>query len=949
MRFPLRYSRLLAEKQTPRCAALTHCMCLCFAEVDCGKFAAEDWTSKRQPMYAEVSSTACSQSFGDVCSARCVEGFYEHPDLPSDSRTPLEYTCKAPCTDLGATGSWAKTDSDSDKHKAPADCPVKSGTVCKTGGLNCVPGKLSVSNSFVVPVMLATNEGQMIEETTLQRQYKGDADHLEGYKFGDGRGPTYKFQFVAKDVQGNLRQYNNLKEASVKDYVVVKIDRVPKDLLDGVEKLLQPSTGSGIDVDSGTWAGAMVRPYTGEVKGDQDNDGISFATSGLDGADGNWSISHQFTEHGTFYVSIYVCDGDSSTECDSHDRRHLVPGTGQPANSSEVQTKAFTVCPQGTKDTHREGLTQKNVLLGANLGACESPDGFFSVNGPGRVATYCDTGFQCPNEGGSGATWPVAEPGYWVSRWLNATKKHTRGPDMRRCKAPGGCPGSAKLYAGVDSQSGVQRVVGGPDDFVCKRLDPSSDDFGNLPRPNKLSKDHCYNSEPKDSCQGPWITPKYPRGAFVAGSKLLGVGECCEADVGHRCCFGHAFYGRDTDSNHEDACGACCMAADIGSQYLENNPSCDGRQWRTDGSSNVDGISCKPCPDESSGWFIAMAVVFVLVVGAPLFALFAEVARHAGAVQGPLLSMTTFFQSSNLFIGLHLSWTKKFKQFCQVFGSLFNFNIVGLLQIVGIPPLECAYHLKYEMKWVLIMFTPFMLPAAVYLLSFCGICARTVWIKTKQHVRAFADCIGCGKSTQAHANDFVERLLPADEVLESDQQSGDQSASRVFTLTVTESIGIVPDGTVISAQAGDLDELQETISLQLADPSDPGFGLQILVWDVDFDQFFQPDRIDDVLPDSTIRLLTNGQTQLVASVVLTPPTSLGQSRPASPDVTQSPLSGANSLAVVQPEPEPEPEPELHQPLSDLEWNYSMDPSRSRAQMQNQSVLALFEKHLARRI
>jgi hypothetical protein len=43
---------------------------------------------------------------------------------------------------------------------------------------------------------------------------------------------------------------------------------------------------------------------------------------------------------------------------------------------------------------------------------------------------------------------------------------------------------------------------------------------------------------------------------------------------------------------------------------------------------------------------LAVPAAMLFIFGAPLFAKLAELAKHAGAIQGPLLSMMNFFQSS---------------------------------------------------------------------------------------------------------------------------------------------------------------------------------------------------------------------------------------------------------------------------------------------------------------
>jgi len=592
-------------------------MLLCAAAgVKCGDFAAADWTTKRQPKYAERTTSTQGDKFGDKCSAQCVDGFYENPDDASDNRTPLEYTCKAPAADLGAMGAWASTNR-TDSDKAPDGC--QPGTVCdgKHGGLQCLPGKLHVPNAN-------QTSNNPIREKSEPIDYTGDAEILKACKFGGASGPQYEFFFTARDVQNNPRQYDNLKESdpSTSDYVVAKIERVKVESLPAGEQEYQPRGSNPepdaklYDVEKGLWKEGPARTYWKQkLNSIEHPDHVQYANK--PGKDGQWKISHQFTEHGVFYVSIFICpntDSASREPCDKFSLDQLVPGTGEPNSEQETQpeanaTNVFTVCPQGTVSSNM----QKQVVKGSQLRTCQAQSGCFSVLGPGRIASSCPDGFQCNFVG---ATWPVAEPGYWVGEYYATTfnrapRQWSRVPETLSCKSLGACPGSiAFLTAYKDkfkkdicpADTSTNWTMSNFDGFVP----PKSGAFG---------QESCFvHPEPNDR---------------------NGMPSSCENMLGSRCCMG----------NTGTACEECCGSTQ-GGTHDDRNPSCNQKQWHQ--VTTGEGKYCQPCPETTSEGSYALAVVGIIlfIFFAPITAKLAEVAQHAGAVQGPFLSLMNFLQSS---------------------------------------------------------------------------------------------------------------------------------------------------------------------------------------------------------------------------------------------------------------------------------------------------------------
>ena len=106
-----------------------------------------------------------------------------------------------------------------------------------------------------------------------------------------------------------------------------------------------------------------------------------------EGADGLWQIKHQFTEHGIFYISIYLCENQEKgipRDCDYSkdltDSPNLVPGTGfsradgTKIGDNELPPTAFTVCPQNTEP--KEAYAENGMIPGAHLDECRARVGY---------------------------------------------------------------------------------------------------------------------------------------------------------------------------------------------------------------------------------------------------------------------------------------------------------------------------------------------------------------------------------------------------------------------------------------------------------------------------------------------------------------------------------------------------------------------------------------------
>eukprot|EP01048_Picozoa_sp_COSAG05_P028898 COSAG05_NODE_9214_length_639_cov_1.035185_1_plen_185_part_10 len=170
--------------------------------------------------------------------------------------------------------------------------------------------------------------------------------------------------------------------------------------------------------------------------------------------------------------------------------------------------------------------------------------------------------------------------------------------------------------------------------------------------------------------------------------------RCSEA-VGSKCIPGYA--GEDTA-----ACTRCCKSKDPFGGTPGAQVTCEGKAWYTQGFANN---QCQKCQEGGPQALIFVATLAALLLS-PILLRVAEWMKHAGQLQGPVLSLTNFFQSADLFRHLDLHWPPQFSKFVQKFASLFNFRLPDLPFVVH-P--ECAFTLTYRSKWLLMLGSPLIL------------------------------------------------------------------------------------------------------------------------------------------------------------------------------------------------------------------------------------------------
>ena len=308
---------------------------------------------------AELPDGCPVHLFGDQCHARCVESFYDasqNTTLNATNRSSIYassiiyakdrpvvlYTCSAPDEQLGQqTGQWHLGNT-SRRNLFPNLEPVPN--------LNCTASTVSAAKSNLSSTRCVKP----------QKAYPGEhlsIRALEGFKLQNDKGPTIEWVVKAYDEYGFPRNYLNLNtftwlgsepgkpgrpnSKTAPDLVLVDIQRVPLNLLDAEEAKLQPRVGT---ISHGVWPTASsLRSYQGRLtnvnnRPDVEQD-VKFSSNGQDGS---WTITHQFTEHGIFSISIYLCKhDDDDTTC-------MVPANLLPRTGVDL---TFTICPQNSGTT----------------------------------------------------------------------------------------------------------------------------------------------------------------------------------------------------------------------------------------------------------------------------------------------------------------------------------------------------------------------------------------------------------------------------------------------------------------------------------------------------------------------------------------------------------------------------------------------------------------------
>eukprot|EP01043_Picozoa_sp_COSAG02_P015089 COSAG02_NODE_634_length_19259_cov_9.871347_8_plen_2349_part_00 len=722
-----------------------------------------------------------------TCSTECLPSWYPY-NRGSRQRT---FTCDPPPSS-GPTGVWTLPGTRSALNCTPGSLSVSNTKFDLAGGA----ASLAVLGDHAKqwPFLLGDDSnpypgGARCQGWAFAKSTGGCFDGFEFAKQGDGSlGPTVNFYLHAMDQHNLHRNYQTLPHIERKggvtaDYLLAVIERVPLERLNGTNNFLQPKKiddGSccvteGETRNCGQGSDCPLRSYvaTNPSKSHPDSEGapdlvtnpgrrgggtskyvpipLPGAQPGAvrqkpfvsEGADGLWQIKHQFTEHGIFYISIYLCENQEigiPPGCDYSkdltDSLNLVPGTGfsrkdgTKIGDKELPLTAFTVCPQNTEP--KEAYAENGMIPGAHLDECRARVGYYSPKGPGYISEKCQEGFSCTH---AGQRWPVAQPNYWVD-----PKEPSK---MSKCGLLGACPGSSIFVDAAKSCPSVNSSADGKKmEFNSSKLD--------------------FDLKTTVLSYGCFMYPA-PTGIAESSRKLHKpfLEPHCYEEAGSRCCLGYT--GKK--------CADCCKKSTHGSRF----PSCDGEQWHSIGSG--EGQHCEQCPKGKTSKLLVFLMLLLCLIFLPVFVKLSDVMRHAGAATGPILSVVNFVQSADLFQALDLHWPKFFKKLCREIANLFNSlnlwtKIMDLLNSLVpidwgiIPTPQCELQLTFVQKWCLIMLTPIMLiflyygVTLIYILIWRSLGLELLWAKVKLYLGRIWQwsCEQCGREP-AFGSEMQELLI----------------------------------------------------------------------------------------------------------------------------------------------------------------------------------------------
>jgi hypothetical protein len=114
---------------------------------------------------------------------------------------------------------------------------------------------------------------------------------------------------------------------------------------------------------------------------------------------------------------------------------------------------------------------------------------------------------------------------------------------------------------------------------------------------------------------------------------------------------------------------------------------------------------CQKC-DEQNSAVVAGTVMLLCIILGPIVFQIAQMARHLGALSGPVMSAINFFQTADLFSNLDLHWPASWIEFIKSVASIFNLRLPQWMSFIN-P--ECSFELAYFEKFILMMFSPFLL------------------------------------------------------------------------------------------------------------------------------------------------------------------------------------------------------------------------------------------------
>ena len=287
--------------------------------------AAPDQRSKCSAHYKGVGDAKGGETpaADGSCLTQCLPSWYPST---GDIHRQLKFTCTAEGS-LGK-GTWSPS----------------------TDSLNCEPGKLDPNQTmFSIDNDAETfTHAKKFNDPIKSRWYgsgqqsgstcqgfpgakRAQGTCFDGWALAQHKGPTMRFFVTAKDQHGLPRNYQTLT-TDRQDVVKARIYRVPLDRLDAANRHLQPKMIDEHDCDVEDCDKLPLRSYDDSTVliSTPGGRGVTWETPDgenqwpdvSEGADGLWQIEHTFTEHGVFYLELFLCEPDTAA-CSTHHGQYL--------------------------------------------------------------------------------------------------------------------------------------------------------------------------------------------------------------------------------------------------------------------------------------------------------------------------------------------------------------------------------------------------------------------------------------------------------------------------------------------------------------------------------------------------------------------------------------------------------------------------------------------------
>ena len=364
---------------------------------------------------------------------------------------------------------------------------------------------------------------------------------------------------------------------------------------------------------------------------------------------GDYSFNYTFNEAGVYALQAWVCQGDSIS------RRSCLPDVPDRVShklavyvGSTEPRLLFTVCAANANSRQQEN--DNWFIPAAELHRCKCQAGFHGESNARARCHACEQGQYASASGADECD--ECAPGRFCS---SQSSGHFGENNTAACTKCDSC--SEGQYQSKLGQTACVACQSHGFECSSREMTYPVAKPGYWVSPKDPTNAHACTL--KAGCPGGiWQTPDELDSTCAIDSIDLGSGVLsgvCQHQVGSHCAPGYI--------QDNTACAKCCRVG---------QPNC-GREVYY--QSHIEDV-CVKCEDKPM-WITAAVLVVVCAVLVPLLLKASDLAKHAGALQAPLLSLVNFFQSAHLFSSLNLHWPAEFLVFVHRVASIFNFALPG--------------------------------------------------------------------------------------------------------------------------------------------------------------------------------------------------------------------------------------------------------------------------------